>query len=69
MFLYVIEKIPSEEIQSILHESVIKMDFFGSLGGDISEYKIHGIQGFFKTYFVCISMIIQSTGICYIKRF
>lgn len=50
-FSMLLKKIPSEEIQSILHESVIKMDFFGSLGGDISEYKIHGIQGFFKTYF------------------
>ena len=50
-FSMLLKKIPSEEIQSILHEAVIKMDFFGSLGGDISEYKIHGIQGFFKAYF------------------
>ena len=34
-FSMLLKKIPSEEIQSILHESVIKMDFFGSLGGDI----------------------------------
>ena len=50
-FSMLLKRIPSEEIQSILHDAVIKMDFFGSLGGDISEYKIHGIQGFFKAYF------------------
>lgn len=51
MFLYVIEK-DSVRGNTIYFTWIrYQNGFFGSLGGDISEYKIHGIQGFFKAYF------------------
>lgn len=50
-FSMILKRIPSESIQSIIYDDVIKKDFFDSLGGDISEYKVHGIQGYFKAYF------------------
>lgn len=50
-FSMLLKRIPSESIQSIIYDDVIKKDFFDSLGGDISEYKVHGLQGYFKAYF------------------
>jgi len=47
----ILKKIPSESIQPIIYNVVIKKNYFEPLGGDISEYKVHGVQVFFKVYF------------------
>lgn len=52
-FSMILKQIPSESIQSIIYDIVNKINFFEplTLNGDISEYNVHGIQGFFKAYF------------------
>lgn len=50
-FSMILKRIPSESIESIIYDATVKKDFFDSLGGNISEYKVHGIQGYFKAYF------------------